>query len=166
MSFAIHEVIKQQQIDFDDCDLLILNDYNRDYARQLSLKRDNSVYTFVRFLQHPQPYEIFRLGYGEQGLELFLDYSHNSYYIGFPKRDDYKIANLRLNYPVRVSLNGKTDTTVSGSPRPRTYKVFEYIFIYLGKFQQFQFICQSKLQQLKYIPSSRAKHINLTKILY
>lgn len=164
-TLILHESIKEQQNDFDNCDLLILNDYNRESARQFSRKRYTNNYTFIRFFVHPQPFEIFRLACGEQHIELFLDYSHNSYYIGIPKRDDFKVANLRLNYPIRISLNGKTDTTVSGSPRARTYKLFEYVFLYIGKFKQFQLV-PSKVQKFKHIPLTEAKHINLTKILY
>src|SRR5690606_33919162 len=111
-----------QQPNFLNCDLITLED-----SRQVSSTGENNK---CFFLHHPNPLHIFKLK-KEGELVLFLKYGY--FEVGIPKRNEFKLCELRLNEPVEIKINGKTDSSLT-SRRERVFKEQFYIFHFLGQF--------------------------------
>lgn len=110
-------------------------------------------------------FEIFNIEKNEDS-EFKLDflYGLNKTYIGEPKREDHQIAKLTIDQPVRFSVNGKSDSTMTGG-KERTYCEFDYIIEYVGSIDSIEFLAPSQLSKVKKIPKP-IKTIDERKILY
>jgi hypothetical protein len=113
-------------------------------------------------LDVPRPLGIFNLAQKEE-LELHLRYE--PYSTAKPKRDGFKIGDLRKGEPVEVKINGKYDHSLFGSPRARVFKEQQYIFQYIGDFTSFQVLKQPLTSIHKRIPENR-KLVDLLKPLW
>lgn len=112
------------------------------------------------------PFEIFKIEKSNSDtFDIHLNYSANDYQIGIPKRDDHKIAELKLNNPIRYRVNGKSDFTMSGR-KQRTFVEFDYIFEYLGQADNVEFKDLNKIEKVKQIPSDRCKQVDERKVLH
>lgn len=110
-------------------------------------------------------FEIFKFRENEnQLLDIELDYSNNEFYIGIPKRNDHKIAELKLNSPIRYQLNGKSDFTMSGR-KQRTFTEYDYVIQYLGKAEKIKFEAFNKIEKIKEIPHYKSRLIDERKFL-
>jgi hypothetical protein len=78
-------------------------------------------------------YEIFSLQDTDAGLELHLHGGRHNALLGRPGRPDMRLAILRPGSIVRVSVNGRHD-----GHHQRMYAWFDYIFVHLGRFEQFE----------------------------
>ena len=97
--------------------------------------------------------------------EIHLRYKVNEFRIGKPGRNDHKLCILKKNTPVKISINGKSDSTMS-SGKERSYSEYEYIIEYQGESDSIEFKDLNKIETQKDVPQKFIKHIDLRKILY
>jgi len=143
-----------QQSHFPNCDLITMED------NMLPIKEGEAVNNCFH-LHHPNPLHIFQLKM-EVELELFLKYGY--FEVGIPKRNDFKLCELKLNEPVEIKINGKTDSSMS-SGRARMYKEQYYIFNYLGQFTECTILRTPLAPVIKEVPEKR-KEVDLLKTLW
>jgi hypothetical protein len=111
-------------------------------------------------------FELFSIRKKENDqFEIFLNYGANRFFIGEPERDDHKLFQLKKNEPINISINGKSDFSMTGR-RDRNYSEYEYIIEYLGEIETVDFLEQNKIKTIKRIPTERIKHIDLRKVLF
>jgi hypothetical protein len=102
-------------------------------------------------------FEIFKIKQ-EQEIELHLNW--DIWTVGEPERFNFKIADLKINQPIQVIIDGKRDFSLTGR-RKRTFIENNFIIEYKGIFEQVQL--QSNPETFfKTIPT-QAKEINLMK---
>jgi hypothetical protein len=95
-------------------------------------------------------------------LELFLKY--DSYEVGIPERKNFKLCILKINNPVEIKINGKTDFSMT-SGRERIFKEQHYIFEHLGDFGSCKILKEPYESIIKRVPAER-KIIDLIKPLW
>jgi hypothetical protein len=104
-------------------------------------------------------FEIFRMVKKEEGgFDLFLDYSRHTS-IGIPKRADHKIAELKLNTPIRYRINGKSDY------KQRTFNEYDYLIVYLGQAEKVEFRPLNEIGTMKELPLANCKQVDERKVL-
>ncbi|MEZ5009332.1 MAG: hypothetical protein R2753_14410 [Chitinophagales bacterium] len=174
----------KHQLDLQNCDLVILNDFNEDTETE-TLKKHSSrwstsilkrekdaggcnqnslvnVQCFNFIDKQKKDFEIFKLKENIDNFELHLFY--DAFEIGAPKRDNFKLCNLETNVPIEVKINGKLDHTLT-SGAERTFKEHCYIFHLLGQTNTIEFISPSNSKFSKSIPIPQ-KTVNLMKVLH
>ncbi len=110
-------------------------------------------------------FEIFRIEKKQPDtFDLSLNYSENKFAIGIPERDDHKIAEIKLNKPVRYKLNGKSDFTMTGR-KQRTFAEYDYLIEYLGQANKIVFKDLKKIETIKNEPNKEYKLVDERKIL-
>jgi hypothetical protein len=97
--------------------------------------------------------------------EIHLDYSANHFSIGEPKRNDHKMYVLERNQPIKISINGKSDFTMTGR-KERSYGEYEYIIEYLGEVESIDFVDMNKIKVKKQLTEKFSKTIDLRKVLH
>lgn len=142
-----------QQPHFQNCDLITLEDSQQE--------SEDAETNRCFYLHHPNPLHIFQLKKEE---ELVLDLKYGYFEVGTPKRNDFKLCELKLNEPVEIKINGKTDAAMA-SGRERKFKEQFYIFNYLGEFREAVFLKEPFAPIIKEIPRER-KEVNLLKTLW
>ncbi len=100
----------------------------------------------------------------QQAEELELHLHYNRFFIGIPKRNNIKLCNLRPNQPVEITINGKTDFSLTGR-RDREFTEQLYIFEYLGDFKTCTVLKEKANPVLKQIPAER-KLVDMIKPLW
>lgn len=109
--------------------------------------------------------EIFDLRRNNDGFfEIFLNYEKHAFFLGVPKRQNHKIADLKPNKCFSFLINGKSDFTMTGR-KQRTFYEHEYFFEAIKPVNQIEFKAQDKLSFLKEKEKSNCKIINERKIL-
>jgi hypothetical protein len=128
--------------DVRSCDLITLEDDNQEQVFSAAHLQFTKVIRFLPRLPHPpltnrfmnltrpNKLDIFELR-NEGELELYLE--HGYYTIGIPKRSNFKLCEVKLDQPVQIKINGKTDHSLSRG-RERIFKEQHYVFHYLGDF--------------------------------
>lgn len=140
------------------CDLIaIVDDQTVEHYHGRELEHNDCL-----VLDVPRPLGIFNLAQKEE-LELHL--RHEPLSTEIPKRDGFKISDLRKGEPIEVKINGKYDFSLFGSPRARVFKEQQYIFQYVGDFTSFQVLKQPITSIHKRIPENR-KLVDLLKPLW
>jgi len=130
----------------------------------LLLANNKTVFAFQQ-TNTPKTFELFKIKKTNEDLyELFLDYTGNDLKIGFPKRDNHKIADLKPNKPIRYQINGKSDFTLTGR-KERSFQEFDFIIEWIGQAHQLEFRELNKLDTNKNIPIEQAKRIDERKRL-
>lgn len=113
-------------------------------------------------LSKPWTFEIFKLRKTDKdSIEVWLKYSD---IIGMPKREDHKIAELKVGKPIRFKINGKDDFTMTGR-KQRTFSEFDYILEYIGTANKIEYKELNKIETIKTIPVTDCKVIDERKIL-
>jgi hypothetical protein len=166
-------LLPQQLLDdrarFDRSDLLILNDYNPPGAAgcgvPLHEEIGDSGVSLLQLGSRRVGYEIFQLCRGADGFEIHLEYSRHRASIGVPGRGDYQLARLNAERPVRVTINGKTDFSLSGR-LARHYVQRDYLFVLLGEFRRFAPQPDAAPARMKLLPLTAARHVDLRERLY
>ncbi|MCP4122887.1 MAG: hypothetical protein GY751_14140 [Bacteroidetes bacterium] len=95
-------------------------------------------------------------------MDIHLNYGH--FEVGQPERQNFKLCELEELKAVEIRINGKLDHSMS-SGRERLYKEQQYIFKYLGEFDQCHILQPPIIPVQKKIPPSR-KDVNLLKPLW
>ncbi len=107
-------------------------------------------------------FEIFRFIQKGEAIEVHLMYDY--FTIGEPKRDSYKLCNLKEKQVVEIKINGKLDHTLSrGSAR--LYKERHYVFKSLGAFHSVELCSKIKGFEKQKFPKID-KVVDLMKVLY
>jgi len=166
-----------------NCDLIILNDFNSNSEAEIiknqsqkwqnnlinfEEKKDQKVWAKINNIQYmsltgsQRKFEIFQLKKENNQIELHLLY--DLFEIGEPKRENFKLCNLKLNTPIEIKINGKLDHSYSKG-RERTYKEHCYIFHLLGECNEFELVRTPFKCLKKQIPTP-IKTIDLMKELY
>ena len=110
-----------------------------------------------------QSFEIFKLVEKDNEFELYLNYEGKSFFIGHPSRDNYKIANLKINQVVCFQINGKIVSTMSSRLETK-YVEHNYTLEYIGEIDD---IVSSEQEMLKKLfPPKYSKQVDERKILY
>lgn len=110
----------------------------------------------------PWTFELFNFRKTENdSIEVWLKYSDT---IGLPKRENHKIAELKVGKPIRFKINGKEDFTMTGR-KQRTFTEFDYILEYTGTADKIVYKELNKIETTKTIPEADCKVIDERKIL-
>ena len=118
----------------------------------------NRAFNFVNII----PFDIFRFIKNEANIELHMQHSY--FGVGIPERPNIKLCDIKLNKPVEIKVNGKTESSMS-SRRAREFKEQQYIFTYLGKYKSCILLPEKEIMIIKKIPAKR-KLIDLLKPLW
>jgi hypothetical protein len=102
-------------------------------------------------------FEIFKIKQ-EQEIELHLNW--DIWTVGEPERFNFKIADLKINQPIQVIIDGKRDFSLTGR-RKRTFIENNFIIEYKGIFEQV--VLQPNQEIFYKIIPTQAKEINLMK---
>lgn len=114
------------------------------------------------FLTRHWNFEIFEFRKTDgECFEVWLKYTDA---IGFPKRENHKIAELKIGKPIRFKINGKSDFTMTGR-KQRTFSEFDYIIEYVGTADKIQYKELNKIETSKAVPVTDCKLIDERKIL-
>ncbi len=144
--------------DFKDCDLITIEDDNQD---QVASSKYKSILNHCFITTRTTLLDIFEIRMKEE-VELHLKYGY--FEVGTPKRENFKLCDIKINVPVEIKINGKTDSSLS-SRRDRVFKEQLYIFNYLGDFQNCKILKEPHDFKIKYVPEDR-KVIDLIKQLW
>ncbi len=98
----------------------------------------------------------------DETIEVHLQYGY--FQVGTPKRDNFKICELKLNQATEVKINGKVDFSGSGRRR-RSFQEQAYIFEYIGDFKTCILLREPFPVTIKQVPADR-KVIDLNKTLW
>ncbi|MEO6254454.1 MAG: hypothetical protein ABIO79_14170 [Ferruginibacter sp.] len=146
-----------QHASLERCDLITIKDSLAPEFNYMENMESNDCFE----LTAPRKLGNFKIIQSEE-LELHLHY--NRFYIGTPKRDNIKLCNLRLNQPVEIAVNGKTDFSLTGR-RARNFTDQQYIFEYIGDFKTCTVLKEKAKPVLKQIPAER-KMVDMLKPLW
>lgn len=155
--------------DFNKSDLITMEDDNNYQPFTSQHLQDTKIISFGNkpFLNHcfsltrPNQIDIFELRFKEE-LELHLKYGY--FEVGTPKRENFKLCDIKKNQAVEVKINGKTDFSLT-SRRDRVFKEQHYIYNYIGDFLKCKILKEPYNSYTKYIPENR-KVIDLIKQLW
>jgi hypothetical protein len=164
---VLNESIEPHSRDFEQSQMLIMTDYtSKSSYRPICDQRQQTTesYSLIRDFEHPRNYSIFKLTKVDGILNLHLNYKDNGFYIGIPRRDDYLLAEIKPNQPLRVTINGKYDFSLTGR-RARTFHLLDYLFVYYGEFSEFKVQPWNTISVPRPFPFSPTKHVDLQKIL-
>jgi hypothetical protein len=167
--FLPEQILKNP--DLRNCDLIIIEDDNKPeqkakpwdmkmarlYGESLEPK-----YNYCFRLTQPNRYHIFEIRVKGE-MELHLRYEH--FQVGIPKRNDFKIGEVRRNKPIEVKINGKTDFTMSGWKNGRAFKEQHYLIEYVGDFEKCKILKKPYEPIAKTVPVER-KVVDLIKPLW
>ncbi len=112
-------------------------------------------------LVRPNNLDIFELRL-EGELELYLQYGY--FDVGIPKRNNFKLCQVKLGEPVEIKINGKIDTSLTAG-KERTFKEQHYVFHYLGDFPNATLLREPFEPVQKHVPEQR-KVVDLIKQLW
>jgi hypothetical protein len=143
---------------FETYDIILMMDKNLPNPRNYTFTTEENL-LFRRNSQNK--FDAFSLKFDEN-IEIHLNHSYFS--VGTPKRENFKICDLKLNQPIEIKINGKIDFSGSGRLQ-RSFMEQDYIFEYLGEFTTYNLIKEPVSPIIKDIPTER-KLIDLNKTLY
>lgn len=112
-------------------------------------------------LLRPNKLDIFELRLKDE-LELYLQYGY--FDVGIPKRNNFKLCEVKQKQPVEIKINGKTDHSLSQG-RDRLFKEQHYVFDYVGDFSSATLLREPFEATSKRVPEER-KVVDLIKQLW
>lgn len=154
--------------EMEQSSVIVLADYHPEQSHPLKTLRgpsQNECYAMLGRGERVLRYELFDLHRTEAAFELVFNYSDHASLIGRPTRGDFKVGELHVQQPVRVTVNGKSDATLTGR-RARTYNFYDYIFLYLGICTDVRTLPWNGVRIRKPVPVAQARRVDLTKVLY
>jgi hypothetical protein len=157
-------VTHSQAQKLDDCDVVVLQDKQPSTAPNPQQVTLLSMCHFVEVdrLWYPDVDAGFMLQQDGHGIRLIL---HHDPMWGTPRRGHFPVAKLRPNEPVLISLNHKSDFSMS-SRRARTYWYGQFLFVYCGECSRVEFYGEPNEWMTKLVPWSAARHVDLNKRLF
>ena len=127
-----------ENAEFNSCNLITIEDdqqpniftpsslqYTRVFGQNVKAASNNCL-----DLSKPAIFDIFEFR-TEEEVELYLNYGY--FEVGIPKRNNFKLCEIRKNCPIEIKINGKTDHSMSRG-RERIFKEQYYVFDYVGDF--------------------------------
>lgn len=155
--------------DLENCDLIIIEDDNQietfsssDLSYTKIIGSTNELeYNYCFRTSKPNKFRIFEIRNNEN-IELHLKYGY--FEVGIPERENFKLCEIKMNLPVEIKINGKTDFSMS-SRRARVFKEQSYIFEYKGDFDKCKILKEPYEPLLKQVPIDR-KLVDLNKPLW
>ena len=155
--------------DLKTCDLITIEDDNQPQAftaanlRFTKIIGSNSTpdYNHCFHLTRSNKLDIFEIRVGVH-IEIHLLYGY--FEVGIPKRLNFKLCDIKMNKPVEIKINGKTDFSLS-SRLARVFKEQDYIIEYIGDFDKCKILKEPYEPTLKQVPTNR-KVIDLMKPLW
>ena len=166
-AIILNDSIEPHWSDLEQSQMLVMTDYTAlsDYQPICdSFFRISKEHALIRDFQHPRNYSIFKITQSNGVFALHLNYGENGAYIGIPHRDDFPLAELKPNEPLRVTINGKSDFSLTARQARRFY-LLDYWFVYYGEFSEFKTVPSQSLALPRDFRVSPAKHVDLQKIL-
>lgn len=166
-TLVLPEEVRERWGSFGPCELVVLEDLEADspdFRWTLSSRQAGS-HTFLSGLDRPRPYGVFTLSRSPAGFDLHLDSDALGTLFQAPRRASFRVAELRPRRPVRVTLNGKRDFSLTGR-RARRYTVLDYVFVYLGKVDGVEVRPPERVEEVKTVPLAEARHVDLREVLY
>jgi len=136
-------------------DIEMDNEINQQNYKKALAQRIDVI--FGQLEKNAPSFEIFKLKRASE-IELWLNWDY--WTVGTPERSNFKIAELKLNQPVLIKLDGKRDFSLTGR-RKRTFVEHQYVIEYKGLINNFQ-VVNSTQSFIKSIPTN-VKSINLMK---
>lgn len=131
----------------------------KDYNKNNALSVNGEPICFYR-LAVSMTLEIFKIEKSQpDSFNLYLNFEANKHSIGIPKRDNHKIAELKLNQSVRYRVNGKSDY------KQRTFSEYDYIIEYTGRAEKIVFKDWNKIAITKRVTDKEYKLVDERKIL-
>lgn len=112
-------------------------------------------------LQNVISLDIFKLTLKTE-MELHLQYGF--FEVGTPERENFKCCSIKMNAPVEIKINGKTDASLSGR-RDRVFKEQYYIYDYISDFEKCKLLREPCQSVIKKVPAER-KEVDLLKPLW
>lgn len=112
-------------------------------------------------LVRPDILDIFELRMASE-LEVHLHYGY--FEVGIPKRNNFKLCEVKYGQPVEVKINGKKDASLTAGAE-RIFKEQHYVFQYLGDFSRAVILREPFPSVLKQVPSER-KVVDMIKQLW
>jgi hypothetical protein len=152
-NFYFYEDYKMQLILSDDN----LSDETQNQLNFKKLKQARKSVVFGKLGHQFKDFEIFKIKQ-EQEIELHLNW--DIWTVGEPERFNFKIADLKINQPIQVKIDGKRDFSLTGR-RKRTFIENNFIIEYKGIFEQV--VLQPNQEIFYKIIPTQAKEINLMK---
>lgn len=155
------------------CDLITIEDDNQPQAFSSAHLQFTKMMAIIPRLAQPPPpnhcfsllrpnkLDIFELRFGSE-LELYLQYGY--FDVGIPKRNNFKLCEVKLDQAVEIKINGKTDHSLSRG-RDRLFKEQHYVFHYLGDFSSAALLREPFEPTSKHVPEER-KVVDLIKQLW
>lgn len=159
--------------DFRTCDLITIEDDNQPQiftAGHLQLTKlmaivprlpDPLIANHCFNLVRPNKLDIFEIRRASE-LELFLQYGH--FDVGIPKRNNFKLCEVKLGQPVEIKINGKRDSSLT-SGAERVFKEQHYVLHYLGDFSRAALMREPFEPVVKHVPEER-KVVDMIKQLW
>lgn len=152
---------------FHQCNIITLEDDNNPASLFSTSPFPNQplnkipVYNRCFNLQHAIGIDIFKLKM-KTDIELHLQYGY--FEVGTPERENFKCCSIKMNTPVEIKINGKTDSSLS-SRQDRLFKEQYYIYDYIGDFEKCKLLKEPYKPIIKQVPAIR-KEVNLLKPLW
>lgn len=152
---------------FKNCDLIIMEDNKyeetliRTETNYTKIPNSDNEYIYYFNTSKFNKYHIFEIR-NNTNIDLHLLY--NYFEIGIPERKNHKVCEIKINKPIEIKINGKTDFSMS-SRRARIFKEQNYFINYIGNFNKCKILQEPYQSVLKQVPNDR-KIIDLNKSLW
>ncbi|QQR97580.1 MAG: hypothetical protein IPK18_12120 [Sphingobacteriales bacterium] len=152
---------------FKNCDLIILEDNKqaetlvRTDTNYTKISNSNNEYIYCFRTTQNNKYHIFEI---KENTSIDLHLLYNYFEIGIPERENHKLCEIKINKPIEIKINGKTDFSMS-SRRARMFKEQNYIINYIGDFNKCKILQEPYQAISKQVPNNR-KIIDLNKSLW
>ncbi|MBU2019109.1 MAG: hypothetical protein KJ941_05635 [Bacteroidetes bacterium] len=136
----------------------------QDHIEAPPRKRDLKEFYFFSPQTLRSNVELFELIKTGERYEVWFDGITNSFQIGIPKRDRFKLCNLEIGQSVEIKINGKHDFTMTGRSE-RTFREKQYLIKYVGKADSIEILAQNKIEKMKTLNVENLQKVDLRKIL-
>lgn len=146
------------QTNFEHSDLIVVIDDNFTAFQNVIYTKEKNLCFRSKSLNQ---FDFLQIKLDEK-IELYLKPGY--FEVGVPMRNEFKICELSLQKPISIKINGKRNFSAS-SRRERVFVEQDYIFNYLGDFNQVNLVKEQFDPVEKTIPRE-LKIIDLMKTLY
>lgn len=166
-TLLLNEGVREAWGRFAPGELVVFHDHEAESEsfRRVLPSYQGPEYTFLQGLDRPRSLDVFTLVRTPEGFDLHLDGEALASLLRAPRRGSFRVAKLLPGRPVRVTLNGKWDFSMTGR-RARNYVVLDYVFVYLGEVDEVEVRPAEAVEELKEVPLAEARHADLREILY
>lgn len=155
LNSSIHSNLNQKNIG-----LFVIQDHIESPSRKTDLK-EFYFFTAQTLKANVEFFELIKVG---QKYEVWLDGITNSFQIGIPKRNRFKLCNLEVGQSIEIKINGRHDFTLTGRAE-RTFREQQYLIKYIGTVEKVEFLTQNRIEKMKITDVKNIQKIDLRKVL-